>query len=446
MRYIPLTTEDKKEMLQSIGADSIEELFSAIPQNLRLEGQLNLPAPMGERELLLHMNELAKANRPAGSSPSFLGAGAYNHFTPSAVDSIISRSEFYSSYTPYQPEVSQGTLQAIYEFQSFTAILLGMELANGSMYDGASALAEAALMACRVSKKDEIIISSLVHPRWRQVVKSYTSKRGIKIIEVDCTSKGATDVPDMARHITDKTSAVVVQSPNFFGHLEPLAEIGALCAKKKALFITGVAEPVSLGILKPPGDFGADIVVGEGQPLGLPLSFGGPYLGLFATRQKFLRQLPGRLCGKTVDSDGKTGYVLTLVAREQHIRREKATSNICSNQALCALMATVHMTLLGKTGLREIAKQNFNSASALKEQLMKSGMGRAVYDLPFFNEFVVELKEPASTANKRLARMGVIGGLDLSRFYPDMENKMLLTATELTTPGDVDKLLEGLKA
>lgn len=433
-------------MLNTIGVDSIEKLFDVIPQDIRLEkGLLKLPEPMTEQELLRHAHEVAKSGISAASSPFFLGAGAYNHFIPAAVDHLISRSEFYTSYTPYQPEVSQGTLQAVYEFQSFVCMLFGMEVANASMYDGASSLAEAALMACRISKKDEIVISNLVHPRWREVVRSYTSRRSIKIIEIDCTVGGTADLRDFSARINENCAAVIVQSPNFFGNVERLGGIGDLCRNRKVLFIAAVAEPVSLGILKPPGDFGADIVVGEGQPLGLPLSYGGPYLGLFATRQKLLRQMPGRLCGKTTDKDGRGGYVLTLAAREQHIRREKATSNICSNQALCALAATIHLSLLGKTGLAEVAKLNFNAAWALKERIEKSSSAEMVFDAPFFNEFLVELNEDASVVNARLAKVGVIGGLDVSRYYPDLKNRMLLAATELTTPADIDKFMEALE-
>jgi glycine dehydrogenase subunit 1 len=444
MRYIPLTDGDKRELLDAIGVESVDRLFDAIPDDMRLNGGLDLPPPMAEQTLMRHMREIAGLNRPASGSPSFLGAGAYDHFIPAALDQLIGRSEFSTSYTPYQPEVSQGTLQAIYEFQSYVCALFGMDAANASMYDGASALAEAVLMACRISKKDEIVVSDLVHPQWRKVVRSYTKNRGISIIEPTDHPEGTTSAEMTADWITGNTAAVVVQSPNFFGNVENLAEIGQLCQEKKVLFIVGVAEPVSLGLLKPPGDFGADIVVGEGQPLGLPLSYGGPYLGLFAARQKYIRQMPGRLCGKTTDADGRVGFVLTIAAREQHIRREKATSNICTNQALCALAAAVFLTLLGKTGFGELARQNFYAAYALKERIEAGGKARGSFDKSFFNEFVVDLNEPAKSVNARLAEKGIIGGLDLSHFYPGMENRMLLTATEKTTEKDVERLLENL--
>ncbi len=444
MRYIPLTPDDSREMLSSIGIESVEKLFDVIPKNLRLKSSLKLPEPMGEQELMRHMRSVASKNTALVSRPGFLGAGAYNHFIPSAVDQLISRSEFFTAYTPYQPEISQGTLQAIYEFQTYVCALFGMDVANASMYDGASALAEAALMACRISRKNEIVISNLVHPRWRQVVRSYVQNRHIKVIETADHSHGRANVKRIAEKITENTAAVVVQSPNFFGNVEELSEIGALCKDKKILFVTGVAEAMSLGLLTPPGEFGADIVVGEGQSLGLSMSFGGPYIGLFATRDKYLRQMPGRISGKTTDKDGRDGYVLTLVAREQHIRREKATSNICTNQGLCALAVTVYLTLLGRSGLSQTAKNNFYAANALKEKLSGLNGITPAFDLPFFNEFVVEYPEPAAKVNKKLATAGIIGGLDLSRFYPDMEKMMLLTATELTTPEDIEKLAEAL--
>ena len=444
MRYIPLTEEDRVEILDTAGVGSIDELFAAIPENVRQQSGLNLPPPMAEQTLMRHMKNLAMQNMPASGTPSFLGAGAYDHFIPSAVDQLAGRSEFYTSYTPYQPEVSQGTLQAIYEFQSYVCALFGMDAANASMYDGASALAEALLMACRISKKSEIVISNLVHPRWRQVVKSYTKNRGIKIVEIEDHHEGTASVDSIRKAITQDCAGYVLQSPNFFGNVENLEEIGKVCAQKKVLFIVGVAEPISLGLLKPPGELGADIIAGEGQPLGLPLSYGGPYLGLFATRQKYLRQMPGRLSGKTKDADGKDGFVLTLAAREQHIRRDRATSNICSNQALCALTSAIFMTLLGKQGFSELARQNFSAAYALKQKLQSTGKATSVYDKSFFNEFVVELKEPAADLNRRLAENGIVGGLALSRFYTGMDNRMLFAATEKTTQSDIDKLLENL--
>ena len=447
MRYIPLTPEDRKAMLSVIGVKSVADLFSAIPEDIHFTKGYNLPAAMPEQQLLRHIKEIGKANRPATSTTSFLGAGAYNHFIPAAVDQLISRSEFYTSYTPYQPEISQGTLQAIYEYQSYVCALFNMEVANASMYDGASALAEAVLMACRISKKNEVVISNLVHPRWRQVVRTYVENRGIKIVETEDHKAGFADPKIITEKINSGTAAVVVQSPNFFGNVEDLAAISGVCRDKEALFVTAVAEVMSLGLLRPPGDFGADIVVGEGQSLGLGLNFGGPYLGMFATREIHLRQMPGRLCGKTVDKDGRRGFVLTLSAREQHIRREKAASNICSNQALCALTATIYLTLLGREGFTDTAKNCFFAAAALKEKIEASRRGvKKTFNLPFFNEFVVDLTQTADVINRRLVEKGVIGGYNISRDYPDVKNKMLFAVTELTTRQDIDLLMQVLGA
>jgi len=445
MRYIPLTASEKAEMLSVIGADGVEELFGVIPSEFRLKKPLELPGPTSEMELARKMKNLSERNRPASAMPSFLGGGSYKHFIPSAVDHLVSRSEWYSAYTPYQPEISQGTLQAIYEFQSYVCALFGTDVANASMYDGASAMAEAVLMARRITKKREIVVSDLVHPRWREVTKTYSRFHGVRIVETADYHKGMVDAGKLAELITDETAAVAVQSPNFFGNVENLAEIAGLCEEKKILFITGVAEAMSLGLLKPPGDFGADIVVGEGQSLGLPQSFGGPYLGLFGTKQKYLRQMPGRLCGRTTDLDGKTGFVLTLAAREQHIRREKATSNICSNQALCALRTAVYLSLMGKTGLAETARANFDAASALKERIDSARKVSRLFDIPFFNEQLVRTEKSPAEINGQLAEKGVVGGLDVSRFYPDMKNCLLLTATETTRPEDLDILMETLE-
>jgi len=446
MRYIPLTASEKAEMLSVIGADGVEELFGVIPAEFRLNKPLELPGPTSEMELARKMKNLSERNRPASTMPSFLGGGSYKHFIPSAVDHLVSRSEWYSAYTPYQPEISQGTLQAIYEFQSYVCALFGTDVANASMYDGASAMAEAALMARRITKKREIVVSDLVHPRWREVTRTYSRFHGVRIVETADYHQGRVDAGKLAELITDDTAAVAVQSPNFFGNIENLAEIAELCEEKKILLITGVAEAMSLGLLKPPGEFGADIVVGEGQSLGLPQSFGGPYLGLFGTKQKYLRQMPGRLCGRTTDLDGKTGFVLTLAAREQHIRREKATSNICSNQALCALRTAIYLSLMGKTGLAETARANFYAAVNLKERIDSARKVSRLFDIPFFNEQLVRTEKSPAEINSQLAEKGVVGGLDVSRFYPDMTNCLLLTATETTRPEDLDILMDTLES
>lgn len=445
MRYIPLTPDDRKKMLEAIGASSVEELFSPIPAELRFKGSFKIPSAATEQELMLLAGEVAGTNFPASSAPSFLGAGAYKHFVPSAVGQLAGRSEFYTSYTPYQPEISQGTLQSIYEYQSHVCSLLNMEVANASMYDGASALAEAVLMACRITGKHEVVVSDMVNPRWRRVVATYAAPLGDAVVETLDHVAGRVRLAEMEGRITEKTAAVVVQSPNFFGNVEDLSAIGELCRKKGVLFIVGVAEALSVGLLRPPGDFGADVAVAEGQSLGLGLSFGGPYLGMFATREKYVRQTPGRICGRTVDKRGKRGFVLTMSTREQHIRREKATSNICSNQALCALRASVYLSLLGKHGFAETAKNNFYAASALGDEIASRGVGvKKTFDLPFFNEFLVDIPTSAAELNRRLAQNGVAGGYDVSRDYPGIKNKILLAATELTTVPDVDALMEAL--
>jgi len=445
MRYIPLTPDDRKKMLDAIGASSVEELFSPIPADIRFKGTFKIPSATTEQEMMRLAGEVAALNCPASAAPSFLGAGAYKHFVPSAVAQLAGRSEFYTAYTPYQPEISQGTLQTIYEYQSHACSLLNMEVANASMYDGASALAEAVLMACRITGKHEVVVSDLVNPRWRRVVATYAAPLGDAVVETRDHQYGRVRLAEMGEKITEKTAAVVVQSPNFFGNVEDLSAIGELCRKKGVLFIVGVAEALSVGLLRPPGDFGADIAVAEGQSLGLGLSFGGPYLGMFATREKYMRQTPGRICGRTVDKRGRRGFVLTMSTREQHIRREKATSNICSNQALCALRASVYLSLLGKNGFAETAKNNFYAASALGDKIARCGNGvKKTFDLPFFNEFLVDIPVSAAELNRRLAQKGVVGGYDVSRDYPGMKNKILLAATELTTARDVDALMEEL--
>ena len=432
-------------MLGVIGAKSIDDLFSTIPPAVRSKNRLKIPAGSSEEKTLNQLKDLAAMNIPASAGGTFLGAGSYNHFIPSAVDHLTSRSEWYSAYTPYQPEISQGTLQAIYEFQSYVCNLLGMEIANASMYDGGSALAEAALMATRITKKNEIILSNLIHPRWREITATFTKNRDISLKEMKDDAYGRVDPKRIVEAVSSDTAAVIVQSPNFFGCIEDLELIGKVCREKNIMFIVGVAEAMSLGLLKSPGEFGADIVVGEGQSLGLPQSFGGPYLGLFATKEKYMRQMPGRLCGRTTDAEGRSGFVLTLAAREQHIRREKATSNICTNQALCALRSTIYLSLLGKRGLADMAKANFNAGAELERVLSKSKKIKMPFKHPFFNEVVVELKRDADKVNEKLAKKGITGGLDLSRFYPVSKKMMLLAVTELTTKEQIANLVKGLE-
>ncbi|MBI3600916.1 MAG: aminomethyl-transferring glycine dehydrogenase subunit GcvPA [Nitrospinae bacterium] len=446
MRYIPNTDKDRKEMLASIGVKSVEEFFTYIPEALRQKASLlNLPPSMTEPDILRHIREMGGRNADTESHISFLGAGAYSHYIPSVVDHIISRSEFYTAYTPYQPEISQGTLQAVYEFQTLICQLTGMEAANASMYDGASALAEAVLMAHRINGRKDVLISGNIHPEYRQVVNTYCRYLDINIKEIPFTEKGITDLEWLSKNISEETSAIAAQNPNFFGCIENIKVLGELAHAKGSLFIACVNEPVSLGILNPPGDFGADIVAGEGQGLGNPLSFGGPYLGLFAAREKYIRSMPGRLVGRTVDADGKTGYVLTLSTREQHIRREKATSNICSNQALCALSAAVYMSLMGKDGFKKLAILNLQKADYAKGLISGIEGYKLKFHNPVFNEFVIETPVNPDDINKELIKEGIIGGLPLEKFYPELKNCMLLSVTENHRKEDIEKLWKLLR-
>lgn len=439
--YIPNTDAQQKEMLKAIGCSSIDELFSDIPQEVRLEKPLNLPEPMAEIELVRHMENLASKNSHGGQYACFLGAGVYDHYIPAVVEHIISRSEFYTAYTPYQPEISQGTLQAIYEYQTMICELTGMEVANASMYDGATALAEAALMACQATRRDRILIAQSVNPEYREVLRTYVRYQEKEIVELNFDSSGTVDLNRLEEAITDDTAAVIVQSPNFFGIIENLKAIGELAHNNKALFIV-CTDPISLGLLQPPGKLGADIVVGEGQSLGNSMSFGGPYLGFFAATAKLMRRMPGRVVGETVDREGKRGFVLTLQTREQHIRREKATSNICTNQALNALAATVYLSLLGKRGIREVALQCLHKARYLYDKLLDTGYFTPVFSGPFFKEFAVKSTVPVSLLNERLLKSGIIGGYDLEKAYPDLKNGWLLAVTEKRTREEMDKLVK----
>ncbi len=445
MRYIPNTKKDCKGMLKDIGVDSPEELFSSIPEGLRLKERLDLPGVMSESELSLHMKGLSDRNGTLGNYISFLGGGAYNHFIPSVVNHLISRSEFSTPYTPYQPEISQGTLQWIYEFQSLISLLMGMEVANASMYDGASALAEGVIMAMRINKRDGIIISAGVHPEYRRVVKTYVKNFGIDIKEAPFTEEGVTDLNWIRDNISEKTSAVVLQNPNFFGCIEDIKVAEEIVHEKEGLLIISVVEPMSLGILRPPGDFGADIVTGEGQSFGNPLSYGGPYIGFFTTKEKFIRNIPGRLVGETVDLNGKRGYVLTLATREQHIRREKATSNICSNEALCALAVTIYLSTMGREGIKKVAYLNVQKTNYAKNKLSNLNGFRVRFKRSTFNEFVLETPESPDRINKKLMEKGIIGGLNLKPFYPEMKNSLLMCFTENNTKDEIDLLCDTLQ-
>lgn len=441
MNFIPHTEEERQEMLKVIGVEAIDDLFNDIPANVQMKRPLDIPGPMSEFEVIKHMQELSGKNANSNEYVSFLGAGSYDHFTPSAINHMLLRSEFYTAYTPYQPEISQGTLMAIFEYQTLICELTGMEATNASMYDGATAMAEAALMACESQRKKKIVISSTVHPEYREVLKTYTEGQSVEVVEVPFKN-GVTDLDSLAQLVDDNTAGVIIQHPNFFGALEKVAEVGELVHSKGGLFIT-VVDPISLALLKAPASYGADIVVGEAQSLGNPVSFGGPQLGFFACSGKLIRRMPGRIVGQTLDNRGQRAFVLTLQAREQHIRREKATSNICSNEALCALAATIYLTMLGKKGLVEVARQCLMKTNYLKEQLKGAGFIPA-FDAPFFKEFVVKTSLPVQEVNQKLLKQKIIGGLDLSRFYSQLANHMLLCVTEKRTQQEMGDLVAAM--
>ncbi len=446
MRYIPHTESDIREMLSSIGIDKVDELFQSIPESLRLERPLNLPSALPEANLVQTLKRMENRNLNSDEYSILLGAGAYRHFTPSIVNHLILRGEFSTCYTPYQPEVSQGTLQAIFEFQSLVSLLMGMDIANASLYDGSTALAEAILMAERVTGGDHYLIANSVHPEYREVVKTYTRGTVIQSKEISFGENGQTDLQAIKNQITDQTMAVVLQSPNFFGVIEEYQELGEFLKNTKTLLIVVVAETTSLGILKPPGERGADIAVGEGQALGLPVSYGGPYVGLFACGEKFFRQVPGRIVGQTLDRNGNRAYALTLATREQHIRREKATSNICTNQGLCALAVTIYLTLMGKQGMRELAIQNLKHADYLKNRLAKIPQFKIKFSGDTYNEFVLECPVSAKQIQDKLLQEKIVAGLPLGDFFPDLENCLLVCATELTSQDEMDRFLDRLAA
>ena len=445
--YISHTHEDEQEMLKSLGLSSLDELFDDIPKKIQLGRDLDLKPAMSELEVSSYLMEMANKNCSTSKLACFLGAGAYDHYIPSIIDHIISRSEFYTSYTPYQPEISQGTLQYIFEFQTLIADLTGMDVANASLYDGGTAVTEAALMAAAVSKKGEIIVSKTVRPDTRRILKTYAHFQDLKVIEVDMVD-GVTDLEKLDSLVNDDTAAVIVQSPNFFGIIEDLKAASEITHKaKKAAFIASV-DPISLGILKRPGDLGADIVVGEAQGMGIPLAFGGPYLGFIAADKSYLRKLPGRIVGETTDLDGKRSFVLTLTAREQHIRRDKATSNICTNQGLNSLAATMYMVTLGKDGLREVATQCAQKAHYAFKEITKSGKYKPLFDKPFFKEFAVTTDLDAEKVAAELRKEDMIGGYHLGINYPQFKNSTLYAVTEKRTKTEIDKLtsvLEGIK-
>ena len=444
MRYLPLTPEDRRAMLARIGVPSVDALFRDVPEAARLKAPLDLPDHAGELEVERAIAALAAKNLPTSAVPSFLGAGAYRHHIPASVDHLIQRSEFLTSYTPYQPEIAQGTLQMLFEFQTQVALLTGMEVANASMYDGPTGCAEAVLMAARVTRRKRALLSGALHPHYREVTATVLSF-------ADETAELLPPDPDGGEHLAAKidsgTACVVVQNPDVFGRVRDLRPLAEACHARGALLIVAVSEVVSLGTLMPPGAMGADIVVAEGQSLGVPLGFGGPYVGLFATREKFMRQMPGRLCGQTVDQDGRRGYVLTLSAREQHIRREKATSNICTNSGLCALAFCIHLTLLGEAGFTRLAALNHAKAVQAAERLA-AVPGVRLLNTAFFNEFTLALAQPAAAVVDALVAKGVLAGVPLSRLFPAeprLANLLLVAVTETNTEADMVALAAGLK-
>ncbi|HMV48041.1 MAG TPA: aminomethyl-transferring glycine dehydrogenase subunit GcvPA [Blastocatellia bacterium] len=448
MRYIPNSAQEREAMLREMGRESISDLFKGIPDNLQLKRLLDLPAALSETDTLNYFRSLAERNttRLTGERmTSFLGAGAYDHFIPTIIDTLISRSEFYTSYTPYQPEISQGTLQAIFEYQTMICELTGMDVSNASLYDGSTAAAEAVLMAERVTGRTKVALAGNLHPEYRQVVDTYIRNAGIEEITLPFDeATGALKVEAMSE-LGNDVGAVIVQSPNFFGGVEELQKLADAAHKVGALFVVVVAEALSLGLLQAPGKAGADIVCGEAQSFGIPISFGGSYCGFFACREKLQRQIPGRLVGQALDHDGRLGYVLTLATREQHIRREKATSNICTNQGLYALMATVYLSTMGRQGVREVAEQNVQKAHYAAKQIGTLNGYQLRFGSPFFNEFVVSCTKPAGEVLTALQSKHIIGGLALERFFPEMKNEILICVTEQTTKAQIDALVEALK-
>jgi len=452
MPYTPHTDSDRAAMLAEIGVEAIGDLFLDVPESVRYP-ELKLPDPLSEVEILRELRAIGEENADLDRHTCFLGAGAYNHFVPSVVGHVVGRSEFYTAYTPYQPEISQGTLQSIFEYQSMVCALTGMEVANASHYDGATSLAEAALMSVGVSrgKRNKIVVSPAVHPEYRATLRTYT--RGTDLTVETPTFKPQTsnfELESLKFELDEDTACLIIQNPDFFGQLlsadseNGLSGLADAVHKAGALLVVAV-DPISLGLFTPPGEYGADIVVGEGQPLGNPLHFGGPYLGLFACREDYMRKMPGRLSGETVDTEGRRGFVLTLATREQHIRRERATSNICTNQALCALAAGAYLAAMGKSGLRKVAELCYHKAHYAARQIATIPGFDLVGDKPFFKEFVVRCPKPPGEINEALLERGIIGGYDLGRDYPHLENCMLLCVTEMNTRAEIDRLVEALE-
>jgi glycine dehydrogenase subunit 1 len=444
MSYISLSDQDKKEMLARIGIKSIGELYGCLPEEIKLKRRLNLPEALSEPELLRHFETLAAKNTYADHL-AFLGAGVYRHFIPSVVDALSARGEFLTPYTPYQPEVSQGTLQIIFEYQTLVCQLTGMDISNASLYDGAMAAAEAVLMANRLNNKPKILVARSLHPQYRETIRTYIKNLGVRIEEIEYGDCGGIKTDDLMNKLDKDTSAVLLQSPNFFGVVEDLKTFSDLAHGHQALFIVAVAEAASLGVLEAPGAFGADVVCGEAQSFGLAPSFGGPHLGFMGCKKEHLRQLPGRIAGQTKDVDGRRGFVLTLSTREQHIRREKATSNICTNQAWCALRATMFLETLGHDGLREMAVQNIQKSDYAAERLSGIKGIKRHFSGRFFNEFVLEFPKDGQKINDALRTKGIVGGLSLRTFYPELGNCVLFCVTEVYTKDEIDRLAGALE-
>jgi glycine dehydrogenase subunit 1 len=444
MPYIPHTQEERSSMLAAIGADSVDALFADVPTDARFP-DLELPQSLSELETRWEIETLAWSNSPAGDGPCFLGAGAYNHYVPAVVDAVLHRGEFFTAYTPYQPEISQGTLQAVFEYQTMICSLTGMAVSNASHYDGATATAEAVIAALNVhrNRRHKVVISPYVHPEYRAVVRTYTQGMALTIVG-DGGAQAATDLSEVVKLVDEETSCLIVQSPDFLGRIEELELAAEACQRKGALLVV-ISYPISLGLLRPPGDYGADFVVGEGQPLGGGLSFGGPYLGFFATRMEHVRRMAGRVVGQTVDAGGKRGFVLTLTTREQHIRRERATSNICTNQGLMALAAAVYLAALGKHGLRRVAEICCHRAHYAAERIDQLEGYSVLWGKPFFNEFAVHCPRPVAEINRQLLdHHGIVGGYDLGQDYEDLQDHMLLCVTEMNPRQEIDALVEAL--
>ncbi|HZM11700.1 MAG TPA: aminomethyl-transferring glycine dehydrogenase subunit GcvPA [Candidatus Limnocylindrales bacterium] len=434
MRYLPKSQLDREEMLKDIGVSTIDDLFAAIPAEYRFTDDLKIPRSYAESEIVEFFRERAAENGQGYAS--FLGAGAYSHYRPVVIDALVSRGEFFTAYTPYQPEIAQGTLQSIFEFQSMICELTGMDVANASMYDGSTGAAEGLMMAVRVTGRHKSVIATSVHPEYREVITTYARHQGMPLATVAYGKNGRVDLDALDKAVDNETAGVLIQSPNFFGVIEDVAAIADIVHKKGALLIVSIAEAVSLGIVKPPAE--ADIVSLEAQSFGVPLGFGGPYCGVMATRDKFVRQMPGRLVGETTDRNGKRGFVLTLSTREQHIRREKATSNICTNQALVALMCNIFMTIYGREGMKELAQHNLAKAHYAAEQFKKSGAKLVFGDAPFFNEFVIETSGDPRAVNEKLLEQKIIGGFPLKKFYPELSKASLWCCTETMTRASID--------